>query len=100
MFRIAFGRDPMSNESCDTLLYCQLQEGLCYELMRGPAVSGATEYQELCVAAKNEEKCLADLRRRQQYSKCSIKADTVGACYGKPRPSETSVSWEQVWWWS
>ena len=41
MFRIAYGRDPMSNESCDTLLYCQLQEGLCYELMRGPA-----RYQE------------------------------------------------------
>jgi len=34
-----------------------------------PAVSGATKYQELCVAAKNEEKRLAELRRRQQYSK-------------------------------
>ena len=30
MFRIAYGRDPMSNETCDTLLYCQLQEGLRY----------------------------------------------------------------------
>ena len=44
-FRIAYGRDPMSNETWDTLLYCQLQEGLRYELMRGPAVSGATKYQ-------------------------------------------------------
>jgi len=39
--------------------------------MRGPAVSGATKYQELCVAAKNEEKRLAELRRRQQYSKAT-----------------------------
>lgn len=61
MFRIAYGRDPMSNETHDTLLYCQLQEGLLYELMRGPAVSGATKYQELCIATKNEEKRLADL---------------------------------------
>ena len=71
IFRIAYGHDPMSNETRDTLLYCQLQEGLRYELMRGPAVSGATKYQELHVAAKNEEKRLAELRRRQQYSKSS-----------------------------
>ena len=68
-FRIAYGRDEMSNETRDTLLYCQLQEGLRYELMKGPAVSGATKYQELCIAAKNEEKRLVELRRRQQYSK-------------------------------
>ena len=74
MFRIAYGHDPMSKETRDTLLYCQLQEGLRYELMRGPAVSGATKYQELCVAAKNEEKHLADLRRRQQYSKSSAQS--------------------------
>ena len=69
MFRIAYGCDPMSNETRDALLYCQLQEGLCYEIVRGPAVLGATKYQELCIAAKNEEKRLADLQRQQQYSK-------------------------------
>ena len=74
MFRIAYGRDPLSNETSDTLLYCQLQEGLCYELMRGPAVPGATKHQELCVAAKNEEKHLADLQRRQQYNKSSAQS--------------------------
>ena len=68
-FRIAYGRDPMSSETRDTLLYGQLQEGLRYELMKAPAVSGATKYRELCVAAKNEEKRQAELRRRQQYSK-------------------------------
>ena len=79
-FRIAYGRDAMSSETRDTLLYCQLQEGLRYELMKGPAVSGATKYQELCVAAKNEEKRLAELQRRQQYSK-SIQSLT-------PRPRQ------------
>ena len=60
-FRIAYGRDQMSSETRDTLLYGQMQEGLRIELMRGPAVSGARGYQELCIAAKNEEKRLADL---------------------------------------
>ena len=42
MFRIAYGHDPMSlNETHDTLLYCQLQEGLRYELMRGPSSVGS-----------------------------------------------------------
>ena len=68
-FRIAYGRDSMSTETRDTSLYCQIQQGLCYELMKAPAVSGATKYQEICIAAKNEEKHLAELRRRQQYGK-------------------------------
>ena len=58
-FRVAYGRDAMSSETRDTLLYCQLQEGLRYELMKGPAVSGATKYQQLCVAAKNKKKALS-----------------------------------------
>ena len=56
----------MSTETRDTLLYSQLQEGLRYDLMRG---SGAQTYKELCLAAKNEEKRLAELRKRQQYQK-------------------------------
>ena len=68
-FRIAYGQDPMSSETRDTLLYGQLQEGLCLELMKGPAVSGARGYQELCIAARNEEKRLADLKRRHEYAK-------------------------------
>ena len=69
IFRSAYGRDPMSSETRETLLYGQLQEGLRLQLMRGPAVSGARNYQELCVAARNEEKRLANLRKRQEYSK-------------------------------
>ena len=59
----------MSNKTQNTLLLCQLQEGLQYELMKAPAVSEATKYQELCTAARNEEKCLAELKKRQEYNK-------------------------------
>ena len=55
-FQIAYGRDDISRETRDTFLHSQLQEGLSYELMKCPAVSGAQTYRELCLAAKNEEK--------------------------------------------
>ena len=74
----------MSSETKDTLLYGQLQEGLCLELMKGPAVSGATKYQELCVAAKNEEKRLVELKRRQQYSR-SLQHQPPQSYHGKPQ---------------
>ena len=61
----------MSSDTRDTLLHGQLQEGLRYELMRAPAVSGAQIYKELCLAARNEEKRLADLKKRQSYLKDS-----------------------------
>ena len=67
VFRVAYGRDGMSNETRDMLLYCQVLEGLRYDLMKAPSVSGASNYSALCIAAKNEEKRLADLRKRQQY---------------------------------
>lgn len=50
-------------------VHSQLQEGLRYDLMREPAVSGAQTYKELCLAAKNEEKRLAELKKRQRYQK-------------------------------
>ena len=53
-YRTAYGRDGMSSETRDTLLYSQLQEGLKYDLMRAPTVSGAQGYQQLCIAARNE----------------------------------------------
>ena len=55
-FQVAYRRDRMSAETKDTLLHGRLQEGLHYELMRSPAVSGAQSDEELCLAAKNEEK--------------------------------------------
>ena len=71
-FQLAYGRDPMSTETRSTLLYCQLQEGLSYSLMKSPAVSGARDYIELSLAAKNEEKRQAELLRRQQYHQATM----------------------------
>jgi len=51
------------------LFYGQLQEGLLYTSMQSPTVSGAQSYRELFLAAKNEEKKLAELRKMQQYLK-------------------------------
>ena len=47
----------MSSETRNAFLYGQLQEGLRYNLMEAPAVSGAPDYQALCLAVKTEEKC-------------------------------------------
>ena len=41
-----------------------MQEGLKHE---SPTVSGAADYQNLCQAAKAEEKRLAELKKRRQY---------------------------------
>ena len=52
----------------DTLLYGQLHEGLFYQLMEAPAVSGATSYTSLCLAVKNEEQRQAKLKNKpKQY---------------------------------
>ena len=67
LFKLAYGRDPISRETRSTLLYGQLQEGLVHRIMESPAVSGATDYQSLCLAAKSEEKWLAEIKKRRQY---------------------------------
>ena len=66
-FKRAYGRDHMAEDTRNALLYAQLQEGLKYVLMKAPAVSGAQGYQELCIAARNEERRLNELNKRQQY---------------------------------
>ena len=38
-----------------------------YRLMQAPAVSGAVDYPPLCMAAKAEEKHLAELKQHRQY---------------------------------
>ena len=54
----------MSEETRGTLLHGELQEGLHYDLMKAPAVSGSHGYKELCLASRNEEKRLAELAKR------------------------------------
>ena len=49
--------------------YSQLQEGLNLELMKASSVSGAGTYQALCLAAKNEERRLAELRKQHLHKK-------------------------------
>ncbi|XP_065915676.1 myosin-13-like [Dysidea avara] len=68
-FRIAHGKGMMATESREALLHGQMQEGLLLKLMESPAVSGALDYKSLCLAAKNEEKRLAELSRRYQYQR-------------------------------
>ena len=57
----------MSMEMRNTLLYGQLHEGLRYNLLKSPAVSGAIGYIQLCVAARTEERRQNELSRRQHY---------------------------------
>ena len=64
-----YGRDKMSSETRDTLLFSQLQEGLKYELVKAPAVSGAQNYQQLCLAALTHERRLIELGPRRSYTK-------------------------------
>ena len=68
-FRAVYGQELISAETKDMLFYGQLQEGLHLQLMRAPAVLGAKNYQELILAAKNEDRRLADLKRRQEYAR-------------------------------
>ena len=68
-FQVAYGRDRMSAETKETILFGQLLEGLRMKLLRGPAVSGALGYKEVCAAAKTEEHRLAELRKCQGYQR-------------------------------
>ena len=54
-------------QSRDALLYNQLHAGLKLTLVEGPAVSGSLTYMQLCLAAKQEEQRLADLRCHKLY---------------------------------
>ena len=51
-YQVAYSKDALPSATREALLYSQMYDGLCYDLMRGPAVSGARDYRELCVAAK------------------------------------------------
>ena len=43
------------------MLFGQLQEGLNYDIIESPSVSGCQSYKELCMVAKHEEKRVAEL---------------------------------------
>ena len=87
LFQAAYGRDDLSVETRQTLLYSQLQEGLKYGLIKSPAVSGADSYNQLCIAARHEEKRLNELSRCQQYLKDVGKKGDAG---GRSQPNSTN----------
>ena len=66
IFQIAYGGDIFSTETRDTLQLGQLKYGPKYDIVKGPAVSCAMTYQGVSLAAKNEEKCQAELRKHVQ----------------------------------
>ena len=101
-FQIGFGRGKMSIETRNALLYGQLQSGLAFELSKSPAVSGARNYEELCIAAKNEESRLAELEKRQQYERsrqiASARYSTSSSVLGSSRSidaKQTGQSYKQ-----
>ena len=60
----------MSSETRDVLLYEMLLDGLRIDLVsKAPAISGVQNYQELCIASKNEERRLAELKGKRQYAR-------------------------------
>ena len=77
-FRRAYGHENMSAETRAALLYGQLHEGLRYSLMKAPAVSGASSYAQLCIAARSEERRQSELLKRQQYQQGSTMATRQG----------------------
>ena len=99
-FQVAYGRDKMSQETRETILHGQMQEGLRLELLRSPSVSGALSYRELCVASKTEERRLSELKKRQDHFRRpsssvmrrgdlpSTKAQSFGDHTGGKRPPQ------------
>jgi len=57
----------MSAEIKDALLYGKLQDGLRLDLVSN--APGAQSYKELCIGAKNEERQLAELKRKKAMHK-------------------------------
>ena len=66
-FQLAYGADVMAEETRQRLLQGQLQEGLKDEILQSPTVLGSLDYTALCLAAKNEERRLTELARRQHH---------------------------------
>lgn len=95
-FAVAYGKDGMSEDTRSILLYGQLQEGLCYDVIKSSGVSGAQSYKELCLAARNEEKRQLELQKKQMYDsrggKTSTGHGTTPPSYGRQKPEGRGAS--------
>ena len=87
-FRIAYGRDCLTQETKEAFLYGQLQDGLRTDLMRNPSVSGALAYKELCMATRNEEKRRAEMKKREQYRSSGFGSGSWRAPNSKKRAGD------------
>ena len=85
---ITYGRKGISVETRDTLQHGQIQDGLKDELMTVTVVSGAESYKALCLAARNEEKQVAELKKKQHY----LKPSTLLQPVKKPVENKAQVS--------
>ncbi len=86
VFYTAFGKDKMGAGTREAILYGQLHEGLKLSLMKSPSVSGSLTYRELIMAAKNEERCQAEFKKRVEYNKGAQSTKTPP---GKPMRERT-----------
>ena len=66
----------MAEETQQRLLQGQLQEGLKDEILQSPTVLGSLDYTALYLAAKNEERRLTELARRQHHRNSSLPKGT------------------------
>ena len=82
-FQLAYGADVMAEETQQRLLQGQLQEGLKDGILQSPTVLGSLDYTALCLAAKNEERRLTELARRQHHRNS-----------GPPKGTSTPAAWQ------
>ena len=69
------------------MLHGQLHGGLRYDVVKSPAVSGAQSYQ-VCLAARQEEKRVAKLRRRQLYTSSTRSTSSTKTQGGFQQPTQ------------
>ena len=93
MFRTAYGQDEMATETREVILYTQMQGGLKYLLIMSPAVSGVTDYKQLCLSARYEEKRLLDLEKRRRALQPQAPLSTPPLNSG-----ETTQLWKKGFW--
>lgn len=67
-YQLVYDKDKLTLEAKEAI-FGQLRAGLSYQIVKSLAVSGSQSYRGLCVAANTEEKCIAELRHRQQYQR-------------------------------
>jgi len=61
--------------------------------MESPAVSGAQNYKELCLATKREERRLAELKKKQQYYLKSEKSQSRNSAGNSAINRLFTMSW-------